>query len=98
MENIGTLTLIVLALATYRLTRLVVADTFPFEKFRLNSHGTWVGKLVTCPFCMSVWTGAFVATGQGLVGDVWGWQVFIGALSLSAVTSLLASIFPQSFE
>lgn len=98
MENIGTLTVIVLALATYRLTRLVVADTFPFEKLRLQAHGTWLGKLITCPFCVSVWLGSGIAVGQGLVGDEWGWQVFVGAMALSAITSLLAALLPQSFN
>lgn len=98
MGNIGTLTIIILTLATYRLTRLVTTDTFPFEKIRNNSHGTWFGKLIICPFCISIWLGSFFALGQGLIGEKWGWQVFIGALALSAVTSLLASLAPQSFD
>lgn len=98
MESIGTLTVIVLVLAAYRITRLVVSDTFPFEKLRLQAHGTWLGELITCPFCTSVWAGGFLAIGQGLVGDVWAWQVFIGALAISAVVSLLATFLPQSFD
>lgn len=98
MESIGTLTVIALVLATYRLTRLVVADTFPFEKLRLQKHGTWFGELIGCPFCMSVWVGGFLAIGQGLVGDEWAWQVFVGAMALSAVTTLIAALLPVSFD
>lgn len=98
MESIGTLTLIVLVLATYRVTRLITADTFPFEKLRLQMHGTWLGKLITCPFCVSVWVGVFLAAGHGAIGDEWGWQVFVGAMALSGVVSLLAALFPHSFD
>lgn len=98
MENIGTLTAIVLVLATYRLTRLITADYFPFEKLRDEAHGTWLGKLITCPFCVSVWVGGFLAGGQALVGAGWGWQVFVGGFALSATTSLLASLAPQTFD
>lgn len=98
MEHIGTLTVIVLALATYRLTRLVTADTFPFEKLRNEMHGSWFGKLITCPFCVSVWLGGFIAAGQGIVGDEWAWQVFVGAMALSAVVSLVAALLPRSFD
>ena len=98
MENIGTLTLIVLVLAAYRLTRLITADEFPFGGLRDRLHGRWLGKLITCPFCMSVWVGGFLAVGQGIVGDVWGWQVFTGAMAISAVVSLLAALAPHSFD
>jgi hypothetical protein len=98
VENIGILTVLVLVLATYRLTRLVTSDTFPFEPLRTRTVGSWFGYLITCPFCVSVWLGGFVAVGQGLIGDTWGWQVFTGAMALSAVVCLLASLAPQSFE
>jgi hypothetical protein len=98
MSDLGTLTVIVLALAAYRLTRLVTVDEFPFGKLRDEMHGSWFGKLITCPFCVSVWLGGFLAVGQGLVGDGWGWQVFIGALALSGVVSLTATLAPQTFD
>ena len=98
MGSLGTLTVIALVLATYRLTRLVVSDEFPFGGLRDRMHGRWFGKLITCPFCTSVWVGGFLAAGQVLVGDGWGWLVFVGAMALSAVTSLLASLAPQTFD
>lgn len=98
MEHIGVLTIIAMVLAAYRLTRLVVSDTFPFEPLRHKAMGTKLGELLTCPFCVSVWVGGFLAIGQGLVGDGWGWQVFVGAMALSGVVSLLASLAHDSFE
>lgn len=98
MDNIGTLTIITLVLAAYRLTRLVVADQFPFEPLRDRTVGSKIGYLLTCPFCVSVWVGGALALGQGLIGDGWGWQVFVGAMALSAVVSLIASLAPHSFD
>ena len=98
MGSLGTLTVIALVLATYRLTRLVVADEFPFGGLRDRMHGRWLGKLITCPYCTSVWIGGFLAAGQAFVGDGRGWLVFVGAMALSAVTSLLASLAPQTFD
>lgn len=98
METIGLLTIVVLVLAAYRLTRLVVTDEFPFGKLRDRAFGTWLGKLLTCPFCASVWIGGFLATGQALIGNTMGWQIFIGAMALSAVVSALAALVPHLFE
>lgn len=98
MEQIGILTVVALVLAAYRLTRLVTADVFPFEPLRDRTVGTKLGYLLTCPFCVSVWVGGFLAAGQGLIGDQWGWQVFIGAMALSGATSLLASLASDSFD
>lgn len=98
MEYIGILTIVALVLASYRLTRLVTADVFPFEPLRERTVGTKLGYLLTCPFCVSVWVGGFLAGGQALVGDTWGWQVFVGAMALSGTTSLLASLAPESFD
>lgn len=100
MENIGILTLIALTLATFRLTRLVIADYVPFGPLRdrEQAKGSKLGILMGCPFCTSVWVGGFLAAGQGLVGDAWGWQVFIGAMALSGATSLLAVFGHDFFE
>lgn len=98
MENIGILTVIVLILAAYRLTRLVVADVFPFEDLRTKTVGSKLGYLLTCPFCVSVWVGFGLVIGQALVGELLGWQIFIGALALSAVICILASLVPQLFD
>lgn len=100
MEHLGILTVIALILTTYRLTRLVTADVFPFEPLRqkVEGSGTKFEYLLSCPFCVSVWVGGFLAGGQLLAGDAWGWQVFIGAMALSATTCLLASLLPHTFD
>lgn len=98
MESLGILTVIALVLSAYRLTRLVVVDDFPFGKLRLNMHGSWFGDLITCPFCSSVWIGGFLSLGQGLVGESGIWQGFIGAMALSAVVSILATLVSQVFD
>lgn len=98
MDHIGILTVLALVLAAYRLTRLVQADSFPFGKLRTKMVGSWLGELMTCPFCVSVWVGGLLAVGQGLIGDMWGWQVFVGAMALSGITSLLAALAPDSFD
>ena len=100
MESIGILTAVVLALAAFRLTRLVKSDEVPFGPIRRNIEGagTRLEKLMFCPFCLSVWFGGFLAVGQGLVGDEWAWQVFTGGLALSGVVCLIASLAPQAFD
>jgi hypothetical protein len=98
VESIGILTLIVLVLAAYRLTRLIVADVFPFEPLRDRTVGTKFGYLLTCPFCSSVWVGFGLAVGQAIIGGTVGWQVFIGALALSAIVSLATTIYPHLFD
>lgn len=71
------LLLVLLTLAVYRVTRLVVEDTFPpvaWVRDRLTGHEwsigepyvverwrrvpDWVGDLVSCCWCSSVWVSA----------------------------------------
>lgn len=98
MENIGVVTLLALMLATYRITRLVVSDSVPFGKLRAQKVGTMVGELMGCPYCTSVHVGIGLALGQGLIGGVWAWQVFVGAMALSGVVSLVATYAHESFD
>lgn len=97
VETIGILTVLALILATYRLTRLIVSDKI-FEGFRTRTIGSKIGYLVTCPFCTSIWFGFGLAIGQAVLGSVFAWQVFIGALALSGVVCILAALLPQVFE
>lgn len=67
------LELVVLALATWRLTSLLVWEDGPFEVFARLRHllgvrydetnqpygANWFAKGVVCPACASVWFGAF---------------------------------------
>lgn len=100
MEHLGILAVAALILATYRLTRLVTSDEVPFGAVRrkIEGSGSKLEYLMSCPFCVSVWVGGFLAVGQGVIGDEWGWQVFVGAMALSAITCLLASLVPHTFD
>lgn len=98
MGTIGILTLLALILAAYRLTRLVVSDVFPFEPLRTKMVGTKIGYLLTCPFCSSVWVGFGLGIGQLLLGATGVWQVFIGAMALSAIVSIVATYLPALFD
>jgi hypothetical protein len=63
--------IIITALATYRLTRLVLIEDGPFD-VALKLRGaldpdqrTWLGKGMACPWCISFWIGpalAYLAT------------------------------------
>ena len=79
------LELVVLALATWRLTSLLVWEDGPFEVFARLRHmlgvrydeqsiayGTnWFAKGVVCPACASVWFGALWCIMYLLWNPVW---------------------------
>ena len=98
------LLLIVALLAAFRLTRLATTD-FILDPLRRRLAGTlaedvdpgeghdarpWIGYLVTCPWCMSVWLSPIPVTLAVLWPD--NRVILIGLVSLaaSAVTGLLA--------
>lgn len=69
---------IVLTLASARLTRLVWADkiSFPIRQKLAKKLGAqhWFVYLIHCPFCVSVWTSAFMtALGIAATGISWVW-------------------------
>lgn len=92
--------LIVLALAAWRLTSLLVWEDGPFEvfarlRYRLGvrfddqsvAYGTnWFAKGVVCPACASVWFGTLWAAAYWLWPDVW-WLAL--PLALSAVAAIV---------
>lgn len=53
------LTLVLLTLATWRVTHLITDDTLPFGTLRmwLEEKSATYGWGLGCTFCMSVWTG-----------------------------------------
>lgn len=89
---------VVLALATWRLTSLLVWEDGPLEVFaklrnrlgvrydeRSQPYGSnWFAKGVICPACASVWFGFFWATAYLLWSDVW-WVALPFALSAGAM-------------
>ena len=91
---VDTLDLAVDALATFRLTKLVIDDyiTEPLRERIFNRFGepgdSKISYLVTCPWCVGIYTGAIVALGRMIAPKTW--SVAARALALSAVTGLLA--------
>lgn len=79
----GLLLFVMLALASYRVTHLVVLDTFPpvlalrnriVGEDECKLQGTrieWLGELLTCGWCASVWLSAgLVLVTQMVTGAV----------------------------
>lgn len=58
------LLLVLMTLACYRITRLITIDTFPPVEWarrkivQAERLPKWLGKLVTCYWCSSVWVAA----------------------------------------
>lgn len=89
---------LLVALAAYRITRLVTTDTI------LDRQRDWVavrfgqlGKLhtlVTCPFCAGFWVSCAVlgfALGADLVRLPWEWAIIV-AWSIAGAQALCSSI------
>lgn len=86
--------MVLVVLAVYRLTRLVVFDDFPPVQAvkrrviaRFGAASAWA-TLLTCPFCLSVWVAA------GVVLAVWP-HASVAALLLrfSGVAGGVALVF-----
>lgn len=83
---------IILALATFRLTRLITTDVIfngvrerIWRRFSPGDGG--LGYLITCDWCTSIWTASLVATMYTIAT---GPTVFVcGILALSAAVGLL---------
>lgn len=80
------------ALATHRLTRLVLSDkiTEPardkiFEKF--DPASSQLGYLLTCPWCASIWIGAGVAAFRTVAPSAW--RPIALMLAASSVTGII---------
>lgn len=93
-------------LATFRLTRFVVDDTFPPMRwlrdriaFRARKQGHRVAdffdELITCPWCASIWIAAGVtwATDRLLAGGLTA-PVLV-ALAASGITGIIATVLPD---
>jgi hypothetical protein len=89
------ITLLLAALATARITRLVTTDRIteaPRNRLllRLKDDGL-ASYLITCDWCASVYIGAAVA-GAGVWAQWWTWTMAIpAALAFSHVAGYLAS-------
>lgn len=77
--------------ATHRLTVLLNEDQITHgirEWFfkRWNPSNTWT-YVFTCPWCMSIWIGAFVAAGILFFPELW--LYFALLLAFSSITGLI---------
>lgn len=86
--------LALLALATYRVSRLVTTDLI-FARCRGWLAATYprtLGSLVQCDWCTSIWTG----TAGAVVLEIWGGNrwVIVGfaALAVSAIAGLVSEV------
>jgi hypothetical protein len=87
------ITIVLVALATYRLTRLVTADRIT-QKLReaVIARGEMVGYLATCDWCLSIWVAPIPSGLIIMFPD--NRLILLGllALSASALTGLLAGV------
>lgn len=87
--------LLVDAIAVYRLTRLVVEDgiTEPIRE-RIIGRGDktrdWWFQLLTCRYCVGVWVGFGVMGARWLLPDVWQWAAY--ALAIASAAPLVARL------
>jgi hypothetical protein len=91
---------LICALATYRLTRIILIENGPFNVFvKLRGaldpdQKTWLGKGMACSWCVSFWVGpalVYVATyTAGLI--------FVSGLAASALASLGMIYGPVAFD
>jgi hypothetical protein len=88
------LTVALVALATYRLTRLVTADRIaePVRNWVVERNPGWAGYLVTCDWCLSIWVAPWPAVAAVLWPDNRAVLAALLALSASAVTGLLSLV------
>jgi hypothetical protein len=87
------ITLLIAALATARLTRLVTTDRITqaprhWVLMRIDPEGLGA-YLVTCDWCVSVYVGAGVAAATATAGEWWIWVM--AGLAFSYVAGFLAS-------
>ena len=83
------LLVVIAALATYRLTRLVTTDRI-MQPLRDRITSPWLRYLTDCDWCLSIWFAPGPAVAVVLWPDNRAVIVVLVALALSAVTGLLA--------
>lgn len=73
--------LALLALATWRVSYMLVLETGPFKAFVHLRNATKLGGLLECVFCMSVW----VAIGLYALWGYSQWPIYVLAVSAGAL-------------
>jgi hypothetical protein len=83
------------ALATARLSRLLVDDSYPPSVWardmwrRITRDGSWSG-LVDCHFCVTPYVAAVVLAWGWLSALHWSWWAFCGWLALAYTAAMIA--------
>jgi len=81
-------TLIVLILAVFRVTRLATTDTiFDTPRNWVHDHSSFFSEMLDCDWCASFWVAVPVAVAYWLWPDVTFWLSL--PFALSAVVGLL---------
>ena len=78
------LLLILSALAAYRITRLVVLDSFPpveRARERLSARGESWDDMLHCPWCSGFWVSVLVGIAVQVAPDQWEPVAIVFALS-----------------
>lgn len=90
--------LILLALATFRLTRLITRDqiTAPLRNrvWKRFPPSTQLGYLLTCDWCISIYVATLVVISYILVPSVM--LIIFAGLSLSALTGIISTILDRN--
>src|SRR5262245_28692426 len=94
------LTVVLIVLTAYRLTRLVTADELladARDRF-VARHDHKLGYVAGCPFCLSIYAAAIVTAATWGALEIWGdglpAPVLVGAGAAGAV-SLLYEVLPE---
>ncbi len=83
----------VVALATYRITRLFTADRImDWARAWAERRSAWLGYLITCDWCLSIWLAPPVAALMVIWGDNRLVLAALFALAASALTGLLSIV------
>lgn len=82
--------LVVDALATYRLTRLIVEDRIAERpRAALRARSPFLDELLACSWCTSVWAAVGVVVARQVAPRAW--EPLARVLALSAVAGLVAT-------
>lgn len=94
VSNLSTLDFVILCLATYRISRLIVEDHI-FAKLRdrfwnrFPPETTLIGYWSTCIWCVSIWVGLALVIWYMISADVV--RLFGAVFALSAIAGLLTA-------
>jgi len=98
IEKMSVLHVIILALFTYRLTRLIVLDEVlaPLRDWiwdRKPPRSSQIGYFFTCPWCVSMWVALPIVFSYALFPSI---TILIGCIfTLSAIAGLITAHWDQ---